>query len=61
MTAQLDTLLTADQLAKIMNVKKRTIWRWLAEGRIPKPIYLTRQTPRWRESEVKDFIAAKAS
>lgn len=43
-------------LCRRFQVGKRTIFRWIAEGRLPEPVRLTARTLRWRESDVQAFI-----
>lgn len=44
--------LTVNELATVLSVSKRTICRWLAEGRIPPPHQFTKRTYRWRRDEI---------
>ena len=36
-------------------VGRTTIWRWLAEGLIPRPVYLTSGTTRWLLADIENF------
>jgi predicted DNA-binding transcriptional regulator AlpA len=45
MTEQL--YLSATDLAKRYGVSKRTIWRWVTEGHLPKPEELPGNVRRW--------------
>lgn len=45
-----------DELARMLGVSKRTIWRMLSAGLIPSPIRLGGST-RWRRVEILDWIA----
>lgn len=49
-------LMRDDDLAKLLGVSKRTIWRMLSAGLIPSPIRLGGST-RWRLAEILDWIA----
>lgn len=49
-------LLTAKQLAKLLGVTVRTVWRWEEEGRCPRGVRLTRNTVRWHAGQVQEFI-----
>ncbi len=48
-------LLTADEVAAMLNVSERTLWRLLSGGKVPKPVRFGRST-RWRDSEVREWI-----
>ena len=48
-------LLTADEVAAMLGVSERTLWRLLSAGKVPKPVRFGRNT-RWREAEVKEWI-----
>lgn len=63
-TPSSSVLLDARELAAMCSVSKPSIWRWLAEGRLPEPIRLTSQCLRWRRrtgdpaTGVEDWIEA---
>ena len=48
-------LITAEELAKLMQVSERTLWRLLSSGKLPKPLRFGRNT-RWRLADVNDWI-----
>ncbi len=48
-------LLTAEEVAAMLGVSERTLWRLLSAGKVPKPVRFGRNT-RWREAEVKEWI-----
>ena len=48
-------LITAEELAKLMQVSERTLWRLLSSGKLPKPVRIGRNT-RWRVDQVSDWI-----
>lgn len=49
-------LIRADEVARLMGVSERTLWRLLSAGKVPKPLRIGRNT-RWRLAEVRDWIA----
>jgi excisionase family DNA binding protein len=54
-------LLTARQVAERLKIGTRTVWRWAASGRLPKPIRLVHgRITRWRAEEIDSFVAALA-
>ena len=48
-------LLTAEEVAAMLGVSERTLWRLLSAGKVPKPIRFGRNT-RWRAAEVAEWI-----
>jgi prophage regulatory protein len=52
-----DQLLTVHCLMKLLKVSERTIWRYVAEGKLPPPIRLTSRCTRWRKSDVDQALA----
>ena len=51
----LSMLISAADLACLMNVSERTLWRLLSAGKVPQPVRIGRST-RWRMAEVRDWI-----
>jgi excisionase family DNA binding protein len=49
--------LDAIEVAQLLGVSKRTVYRLLDEGQIPKPIKL-RNATRWRRSDIELFVEA---
>jgi excisionase family DNA binding protein len=54
-TDTVPVLLTAEEVAAMLGVSERTLWRLLSAGKLPKPVRFGRNT-RWREAEVKAWI-----
>lgn len=50
-------LLTADETVQLVGggVSTRSIWRWSAQGRFPKPVKLGGRS-LWRRKEIEQFI-----
>jgi excisionase family DNA binding protein len=55
MNTETTMLLTADEVAAMLGVSERTLWRLLSAGKVPKPVRFGRNT-RWRVDEVKEWI-----
>ena len=56
-----DPLLNAKEGAAIIGCSIPTWWRWVAEGKVPKPVKLGAMS-RWPQSEILEMIeAAKAA
>jgi predicted DNA-binding transcriptional regulator AlpA len=50
-------LIRANELAGILNVSRRTLWRLKSAGALPRPMRLGAAI-RWRFEEIKQWIAA---
>lgn len=48
-------LISADELSKMLRISKRTLWRLLSAGRLPRPVRFGGSV-RWRLSDVKSWI-----
>jgi len=48
--------LTLEQLEEILQVKKRTIKRWIKKGIFPKGKKISRQCVRWSEESVDEWM-----
>jgi prophage regulatory protein len=48
-------------LAARYDVARPTIWKWVREGRFPKPHKLTDGCTRWKLEEIEAFEKVKAS
>jgi prophage regulatory protein len=49
-------LVTSAEVARLLNVSTRTLWRQLSAGQIPSPVRFG-GTVRWRVDELKKWIA----
>jgi excisionase family DNA binding protein len=48
-------LITSEEVARLMGISERTLWRLLSAGKVPVPLRFGRNT-RWRRSEVLEWI-----
>jgi excisionase family DNA binding protein len=48
-------LINAEELARLINVSKRTLWRLRSAGDLPAPVRLG-STVRWRLDEIRAWI-----
>ena len=53
------TLLKANELAERLNCSRATIYRLIARGELPRPIYLAKNCPRWSPHEIDAWIEAR--
>ena len=58
-----DRLLRLPAVKEKTGLSRTTLYRWVQEGRFPRPVSLGPNTVAWRESELDRWIAqlAKAS
>lgn len=54
-----DRLLSAREVANRLGISQRSLWRRIAESRIPLPVtFPNGKRYYWRESDISAFIAA---
>ncbi len=51
-----DKFLTAEDVIAFFQVSKRTLKKWVEEGRVPSPVMIGGH-PRWRNSDLQQFIS----
>jgi predicted DNA-binding transcriptional regulator AlpA len=51
-------LLSVNEVASRLSVAPRTVWRWVAQGRLPRPLRLRPGCVRWWSSDVEHFLEA---
>ena len=49
-------LLTAKDVARRLSIGVRTLWRLVAQKRVPQPIRYTRKLVRWKTSDIEQYI-----
>ena len=50
--------LSVRQVAELLGVTTRTIWKLSAARKFPAPVRLTPRLPRWKRAEIDAHIAA---
>ena len=50
------TFVTADELAALLRVSRRTLFRLRATGDLPAPVTLARNIVRWRWSDITNYV-----
>jgi excisionase family DNA binding protein len=53
-----EELLTVREVAELMKVSRRTVWRWVAQGRLPIPVRYSRTCVRWKASIMRAYLEA---
>jgi prophage regulatory protein len=60
--ATVEALLSADQVGALFGVHRSTVFRLTREDdSFPRPLKLSRNTPRWRATELNAWIASRAA
>jgi prophage regulatory protein len=49
------------QIEKLFQVSPATIYRWIKEGKFPKPVHLGANMVRWKASEIEAWSLARES
>lgn len=55
-----EPLLDQHALAALLHVKERTLRRMRSDGRVPEPIMLGTNKPRWLRTEIDAWLAKEA-
>lgn len=51
-----ERFLTDHEVADILGIGVRTVWKWAAMGRLPTPVRIGGSLTRWKASELKAYI-----
>ena len=54
------SFLSVDQLAERYQVGRSTIWRWTADGRLPRPVRFSPGCSRWSSDAIEQREAERA-
>ena len=52
----LPELLSSEQVADLLSISVRTVWRMVLRGELPKPIRYNRRLVRWRINGILDCL-----
>ena len=58
-TATTARFLSPKEVSARLGIQRRTLFRWVSEGRFPPPIRFNRRVVRWREETVEAWLTAK--
>jgi len=59
-TAEQPVLLTKSDVASLLQISTRQVENLVRAGRIPAPVDLSKQSPRWRRDEVLAALGVSA-
>jgi excisionase family DNA binding protein len=51
-----DMLLTVKDVAELLSVVPRTVFRWARQRKLPRPVKLSRRAVRWRSSAIQAYL-----
>ena len=49
----------AAALAPMLGIAVVTLWRWAANGKLPKPIKLSERVTAWQVKDIRQWMASK--
>jgi len=49
----------AQELAAMLAVHRTTLWRWVHDGHLPRPIKLGPNTVAWESTQIDAWLAAR--
>jgi len=49
--------LSVEQIAEQLGISTSCVWRWAADGKLPKPIKLSSRVTRWRADEIEQALS----
>jgi prophage regulatory protein len=52
---------TRQQIEKLFQISRPTIYRWIKEGKFPRPVHLGANMVRWKTSHLETWMADKES
>lgn len=53
-----EELLRIKKVSKITGVGRSTIYKWMDEGRFPRPLKIGGRAIAWRQSDLNDWMAS---
>lgn len=51
-------LFTVDDVARLLRVSRRTVFRMRARGLLPPPVRMSRRIVRWLRSDLQQYVGA---
>jgi prophage regulatory protein len=51
-----EKLIRLPQVMELTGLARSTVWLWVKEGRLPKPMKLSHRVTVWKESDILKFI-----
>jgi predicted DNA-binding transcriptional regulator AlpA len=54
--SQIQGYLRVSQILSVIPIGRSTWWKWVADGKAPKPIKLGPRTTAWKAEDISQFI-----
>ena len=58
-TLPTEGFIRVNQLSQILGVAIVSVWRWSAQGRLPKPLKLSERVTVWRAESIREWMDAQ--
>lgn len=55
-----DRLINIKEVSYMMGLKRATIYKWINEGKFPRPLKVGEKASRWKRNEILEFISRLA-
>jgi len=56
----MERVLRRPEVQRLTGLARSTIYSWISRGLFPKPVRLGERLVGWRESDLRDWLAARA-
>lgn len=53
-----EKLLNDKDVAEKLAISRASVWRFVSEGKLPRPVRLSESTQRWKASELNSYLAS---
>jgi predicted DNA-binding transcriptional regulator AlpA len=60
MSTIIDGSLRAKQASAFLCIGVSTLWRWVKEGKLPRPIRLSKRCSVWRVQTLENFLTTRS-
>ena len=54
-----DRLLRRHKVEELTGLSRASIYRWMRNGRFPRPVKISSRGVRWKESDITDWIQSR--
>ncbi len=52
----MDKMIRVEGVAETLQIGKSTVWLYVRQGKLPKPLKMSERVSVWRESDIQAFI-----
>ena len=54
-------IINQEEMSERMGRSKATLWKWVKDGKFPKPLYMGKRTLGWTESQIYEWLKEVAT